>query len=36
MYAMVWSDFKIPQFFIVENSKRRINFIRERVTTVIL
>ena len=32
---MVWSDFEIPQFFMIENSKKRINLITECVTNVI-
>ena len=32
---MVWSDFEIPQFFMIENSKKRINLNTECVTNVI-
>ena len=31
---MVWSDFEIPQSFIVENSKQGINFKTGYVTNV--
>ena len=31
---MVWSDFEIPRSFIIENSKKRINFSTESVTNV--
>ena len=31
---MVWSDFEIPQSFIVENSKQRINFNTGCVTNM--
>ena len=33
-YTMVWSNFEIPRSFIVENSKKRINFNRECVKNV--
>ena len=32
---MVWPDFEIPQFFMIENSKKRINLNTECVTNVI-
>ena len=31
---MVWSDFEIPRFFIIKNSKKRINFNAGYVTNV--
>ena len=33
-YTMVWSDFEIPRFFIIKNSKKRINFNAGYVTNV--
>ena len=33
-YSMVRSDFEIPQSFIAENSKQRINFITGCATNV--
>ena len=33
-YSIVWSDFEIPQSFIVGNSKQRINFNTGCVTNV--
>ena len=32
-YAMIWSDFEIPQFFIIENSKH-MKFNKGYVTNV--
>ena len=34
MHTMVWSDFEIPQSFVIENSKQRINFNTAYVTNV--
>ena len=33
-YTTVWSDFEIPRFFIIKNSKKRINFNAGYVTNV--
>ena len=32
---MVWPDFEMPQFFMIENSKKRINLNTECVTNII-
>ena len=34
MYTMAWSDFEVPQSFIVKNSKQRINFNTGCVTNI--